>query len=118
MIKTLAIVALTLIASGCATWTKQDTYRHAALTTLFAVDYAQTMKIAREPNRFEEKNPIIGSHPNEQEVTLYFAGTYALTTVTAMFIPPKYRRWFQYIVIGGQSVCILNNLYVGLGMGF
>ena len=103
---------------GCVGWTKQDTYRHAALTALFAVDYAQTMKIAREPDDYHERNPILGEHPSELEVTGYFIGTYALTTGVAMLLTPTYRKWFQYIIIGGQTAVIANNLHVGLGFGF
>ena len=116
MLIKLALIALVL--TGCAGWTKNDTYRHTALTALIAVDYAQTMKIAREPENFKENNPILGEHPSEQEVTLYFASAYALTTATAMLLPPEYRKWFQYIVIGGQVGVVANNFHVGLGFGF
>ena len=112
------IVFICLIFCGCSTWSRHDTYRHAALTAAFAVDYAQTMKVAREPENFSENNPILGDHPSEQEVTLYFATTYALTTATAMLLPPEYRKWFQYIIIGGQTAVIANNLHAGLGFGF
>jgi hypothetical protein len=114
----LAIAALLL--SGCVNgkWTREDTYRQAALTAAMTVDYAQTMRIAREPDKYHERNPIMGAHPSELQVTGYFIGAYALTTLTAMAMPEPYREYFQYVVIGVEGAAIANNLSIGLGFGF
>ena len=112
----LAVIALLL--SGCAGWTRDDTYRHAALTGLMAVDYAQTMKIAREPEKYWERNPILGKHPSEADVTMYFASAYAIKTGVAMALPPEYRKWWQYSMIAASAGCVGWNLSIGLGIGF
>ena len=106
--------------TGCANggWTREDTYRHIALTTLKAVDYAQTMKIAREPDKYHEENPLMSKHPSETEVTLMFAGGYIAETAIAMALPTPYRSWWQYLRIGMSAACVGRNLSIGLGVGF
>ena len=116
----ISLLAIMVMLTGCVNgaWTRADTYRHAVLTTVMAVDYAQTMRIARNPDNYNEHNPILGKHPSELEVTGYFAAAYALSTVVATALPIPYRGYFQYIVIGIESVAVANNLSIGLGVGF
>lgn len=120
MRKLINLAILSLIVSGCtySQWTREDTYRQAAVTAVMTVDYMQTMKIAREPDKYHERNAILGKHPSELQVTGYFIGAYALTTLTAMALPEPYREYFQYVVIGVEGACVANNLSIGLGIGF
>ncbi len=113
------VLSLACVSCGAGgKWTRQDTYRHAALTTLMSVDYLQTMKIARNPDDYHEHNPILGKHPSEEEVTTYFISAYLLTTAAAIALPEPYREYFQYGVIGIEGVAVGNNLSIGLGFGF
>ena len=113
-------VLIGIILSGCVSggWSRDDTYRHAAFTTLMAVDYSQTMKISREPDKYRERNPFLGEHPSEAAVTGWFIGTYAANTAIAMALPPKYRAYWQYISIGIETGSVANNFHIGLGFGF
>lgn len=117
-VKVCVLIAL-LFSSGCAysQWTQEDTYRHAALTALTVVDYSQTMKIAREPERYHEHNPLLGSHPSAARVTAHFIGAYALATAAAFALPAPYRKYFQYVAIGVETGCVANNFTIGLGFG-
>jgi hypothetical protein len=99
-------------------WSNEDYYRHAAVTTLKAIDFLQTMKIARDPQNYHEKNPILGRHPSETDVELYFIGTYAAQTALVYFLPSDYRTWAQYLFIGLSGACVINNFSIGLGFGF
>jgi hypothetical protein len=83
-----------------------------------AIDYAQTMKIADNPDRWEERNPILGSHPSGKEVTAYFVGSYLVYTGIAAALPAPYREWWHYAGIGVQAACVGNNLAIGLNVGF
>lgn len=110
-----------LFLSGCASannWTTHDTYRHIALTGLKAVDMMQTLKIADNPDRYYERNPILGDHPSREEVLAYFGVSYLAVTTAAIFLPPEIRPYLQYAVIGVSAACVGNNLSIGLGMGF
>jgi hypothetical protein len=117
------IVMLVLSSYGIASadesgWTRQDTYRHAALTMVMAVDYLQTVEISRNPDHYYERNPILGRHPSVAEVSAYFALSYVVVTAVAYAMPDDWRPWFQYAVIGVESAAVGNNLYLGIGLGF
>ncbi len=112
------MAAAVLLLIGCSTWTRQDTYRQAALTGLMAIDYAQTLKISREPDRYHEVNPILGNHPSAAEVSGYMLSTYLFKTAVAAALPVEYRKWWQYAMIGSSGACVGNNLSIGLGVGF
>jgi hypothetical protein len=112
------LIALSVVVSlGCSTWTRHDTIRQASFTALMAVDYAQTLRIADNPERWHEHNPIMGSHPSSRDVTLYFMGSYAVSTAVAMLLPPPYRAWWQYSAITVEAACVGNNYTIGLGWG-
>ena len=118
MLIKIAITALVLTGCVNGTWTREDTYRQAAFTVLDVIDYSQTMNIAREPDKYKERNPFLGKHPSEAWVTGWFIGTYAVNTAIAMALPPEYRKWFQYISIGAEAGCVASNISIGLGFGF
>lgn len=105
---------------GCASrtpWTASDSYRHLAFTGLMVADYLQTMEIARNPDRYYERNPILGNHPSEGEVTAYFIGSYALVTAAAWALPEPYRDALQYVAIGVEAGAVANNFSIGLRFG-
>ena len=111
------IVLVVMFSLGCSTWTRQDTIRHASFTALMAIDYAQTMRIADNPDRWHEHNPIMGDHPSSRYVTLYFIGSYAVSTAIAALLPAPYREWWQYSAITVEAACVGNNYTIGLGVG-
>ena len=102
---------------GCS-WSKADVTRHAALTGLMAIDMAQTLRIADNPDRWHEHNPILGDHPSRSDVCIYFAASYAMVTAAAAALDPPHRAWLQYLVIGVQAASVGNNSAIGLGFGF
>jgi len=107
---------------GCAAsrkdWSKEDTYRQVAVTSLMAIDYMQTMEIARDPEKYHENNPILGEHPSEAEVTAYFLMSYAVTSGISLMLPDNFRPWWQYLIIGIEGGATANNFSIGLGFGF
>ena len=107
-----------LIIGGCASkWTAGDSYRHATFTGLMLADYLQTIEISRNPDRYYERNPILGNHPSEAEVTAYFIGSYALVSAAAVALPPPYRDCLQYLAIGVEAGAVASNFSIGLRFG-
>lgn len=108
--------------NGCtasrSNWSKEDTYRQVAVTSLMAIDYMQTMEIARDPDNYHENNPILGNHPSEAEVTAYFLMSYAVTSGISLALPDNLRPWWQYLIIGIEGGATANNFSIGLGFGF
>src|SRR3990167_2148379 len=98
-------------------WTKADTYRQAAVTTLLVADWAQTRYIAKRPcenagggtqcqDPYLEKGlalPFIGEHPSVGRVNSYFIagilGNYAISHT----LPRDWRNAWQYFWIGDRK---------------
>lgn len=99
-------------------WSDADLTRHAIFTSLKMIDFSQTLKIAREPEKYYEVNPILGSHPSEGKVAVFFIGSYIAETALVHVLPSEYRPWAQYVFIGVSGACVINNFTIGLGVGF
>ena len=107
------------ICIGCQGWTRADTYRQVAGTALLAVDWMQTREISQNPDRFYERNPILGSHPRTGEVDTYFAASAAATWAIAAILPSGFwREAFQYGLIGVEAGVVIGNHLVGVRIGF
>lgn len=102
-----------------------------AQIVLHSIDWLQTLKIARNPDKYYEKlNFILREHPSENEVNLYM-GVYLLSTVIMEYYAPDIletfgfnrkqarmgRKIFQGIFIMSSGYCVWNNFSIGLGFG-
>jgi len=120
------LVILSLVLSGCAStpfdsWTKADTARQVAYTTLHIADWAQTVEISRSPSEYYEAGLagiVIGEYPKESDVHLYFASTLVLQTLIPAMLATKYRAAWQYVWIGAEGVTVAHNFSIGLRFGF
>jgi len=99
------------------TWTKKDTIYQATFLTVKAIDWLQTKEIARNP-RYYEENPILGKHPKQNTVDIYFLSTAMAHSIIAYYLPEKYRRAWQCIFIGIQAGCVMNNYHTGVRFNF
>ena len=109
---------LLLCLTGCANWTKQDTYREATALTLMAVDHGQTLNIAKHPQEYHELNPILGDHPSVSEVNRYFIAAYILHPTISAVLPPKQRKWWQYLTLSVEAGAVAHNYSIGLRTDF
>lgn len=103
---------------GCSSWDKTDIVLESVFFAAHAVDWAQTNKIASNPDKWHEHNPILGKHPKVSEVNLVMGVMAVVQPVIAHILPSPYRKpW----IIGSTLVklsCVANNFSVGLGWGF
>ena len=99
-------------------WSNQDYILHGVFTVLTAVDMMQTLKIAREPDDYYERNPILGRHPSEGEVVGYFAAAWVAKTLVVHVLPAEWRPYAQAVAISVSLGCVVNNFSIGLGFGF
>jgi len=95
-------------------WMREDTYRELAWTALLAVDYMQTRTIVQNPDKYFEYNPIIGKHPSQKNVDIYMASCAIIHPVISYYLPPKYRKVWQYVTIGIELGAVGNNLRIGV----
>lgn len=112
--------SLLLCASMSAhAWSEADTKRETTYLILHAIDWVQTLDISGQcPDRFVETNPILGECPSRGEVNRYFLLTGIAHYGVARLLPPKQRRWFQYITIGIEAGVVAHNLNIGLHVRF
>lgn len=98
-------------------WTAKDTKYQAVFLLFKSVDYLQTKEIARNP-KYYELNPIIGKHPTQNEIDIYFLSTAILHTGIAYYLPKKYRRYWQCVFIGMSAGCVAYNFNAGISIIF
>ena len=99
-------------------WTKNDTYRELTWATLFLIDYGQTLNIAKNPDKYEEKNQILGRHPSQSSVHKYMLSVAILHPIISYYLLPEYRKYWQYITIGIEADAVTNNFSIGIGINF
>ena len=69
-------------------------------TTLMAnlyKDYGQTMDISRNPDKYNEINPILGRHPHEDKVQAYFLFRGLSHLAVSYFVNEKYATIWQSV---------------------
>jgi len=110
-------------------WTREDSYRQAAVTVLLVVDWAQTRYLVRHPIdpkqadgtynwRSEGYNRVLGEHPSIGRVNNYFlAATLGHAAISAL-LPPDWRKAWQYVVIGVEANTVERNHHIGIKMEF
>ena len=105
-------------ASDRDAWTPVDTGLQLTYTALAVADWNQTLHIARNPERFYEKNDTLGRHPDKGRVNAYFATTIAVNAVIAALLPKPYRTFWQAVWIGYAGDTVRKNHQLGLRLSF
>lgn len=99
-------------------WDNSDKALFATYTVVRAADMAQTINIARNPDRFHEMNPLLGRHPSEQKVIGFFIISHALIWLAADYMPPKARKLFLTGGIAIEAGFVANNSRLGIKVSF
>lgn len=82
---------------------------------LLFIDYRQTLDIKNHEGYFEI-NPILGKHPSDTKITIYFIICAAIVAAVPYFFltPLTYQiLWFVFWV-GMETWAIQNNIRIGL----
>lgn len=115
------IIMLSPFASFANDWSKQDTYRELAFTTLITIDYLQTRTIVQNPDKYFEYNPATNRHPRQRSMDIYMTSCAVLHPIISYLLPPKSNKWkwinrenWQYITIGIEVISIGNNFRIGI----
>lgn len=80
-----------------------------ALVLLLLVDWAQTVQIAKHPERWYERNPLLGKHPSVRRVHLWFAACVAAAVAVAV-VAPAVAALFVLV----EVLCVVNNYLLGI----
>lgn len=97
-------------------WTKADTVRQWAFTSVLAVDWLQTRQSVN--NGYVESNPILGSAPPQERVDAYFAATALGHYMIARWLSPEARKAWQYVWIGVEANSVGRNYSIGVRISF
>jgi len=121
IIRTLAALALLKVVSGHASearWDGADFALGASALTLLAVDWGQTRHIAKNPDRFYEKNGLLGRHPSVDRVDAYFVGSMITTVLVADLLVGPWRKAFLAGIIVMEYDVVTRNRAIGIRVGF
>lgn len=97
-------------------WTKEDTLRQIAYSTVHIIDWKQTLYLVE--HNIPEGNPILGLYPSEGKVNTYFFTTLIGHTAISYILPPKFRKTWQYIWFVIEAGCVTHNYSGGVKFGF
>lgn len=114
------IIFMVLVFAGknahADSWSTTDKTMAATFSTLMLVDALQTHEIANTPGH-EESNPILGKHPSDTRIAIYFIGMTAITLTAAHKIP-KLRRFILTTGNVLQIYSVRHNYMAGIKIDF
>ena len=116
--KTLIVILALFIATTASAkdkWTTKNTILQSTFAAVTVIDWAQTLHAARNPDKFTETNPILGSHPSKGRVNAYFPLYIASHTYIATKIDEPYRTLWQSFYIIWEVDAVNNNRTQGIG---
>lgn len=108
------LVMLPVNASAFDKMDRVDTGMLAAYTVLHVMDWRQTRQIAKNPNVYWERNPLLGKHPSVSRVNKYMLASLATTAAFTYGLPKKYRRIFLGASITVTGSLVVHNFNIGL----
>jgi len=86
-------------------------------TALIVADWSQALRIADNPDRWAEANPLVGRHPSEGRVNT-METLYLLWNGAALLLPKTPRRIWYAAVTVVEAVAVAHNLAIGISIGF
>jgi len=86
--------------------------------TMLATDYSQTSYIAKHPTVYHEYNPILGQHPSQGKVAVYFAGCAGSVLVLNKTLPKEYAHAVNFATVGFEAAIIGHNAHIGIKFSF
>jgi hypothetical protein len=137
----LAALALPAKAEGLNLdrWTREDSYRQAAVTALLVIDLGQTLWLVKNPKNSQvcqpspgfrqipcstthqprpEGNKLLGETPSIGRVNNYFAISILGHAAISYFLPRGWREGWQYVWIGIEANQVNYNRTIGIKIDF
>ena len=117
----MVVLLLSLVhydATAADRWSTQDKALEGTYQVLHFVDWRQTRYIAKNPDDYYERNPILGEHPSTTTVDIYFISTAILHPIITHYLPKEWRPYWQGVTISISGACVINNFAVGIRMDF
>lgn len=90
----------------------------AAYIAFHLLDWRQTRYIAKHPDEYHERNPLLGRSPDTAEVDRFFLLTGLIHYGIARGLAPEWRTGFQQITLSLKVGVVGNNYQLGVKFGF
>ena len=110
------IIIMSMFCVSCSTM-RPFTATEAATDALIIADWAQTREIADNPDRWVERNPLLGSHPSKERVNWGIGGAMLANTVLHRVLPDKWLGRYQLCLIVAEGAAVAGNYNIGLRIG-
>ncbi len=114
VVSILTVLIFPSISFAFGSWNQETTARELCFLYTLSKDWQQTLDIADNPSKYSEENPVLGSHPDKNNVNMYFASCAATHALVAYILPPNYSKIWQITWIGIQSNVTNHNDRNGL----
>lgn len=120
MKKYILLTFLTFSTSTYAFELPSDDTLYTVGTLMIVADWAQTKQISRNPDRWDEINPILGEEPHPDRVDAYFAiATIGYNVVGRKFVnTPTKKVLYHGSIMLMQGWALTNNVSLGVRMKF
>ena len=117
--KELVLSFLLVFASAAhADWTTDEERMFIASTIAIVADWATTRDITRRYDEgYYEKNNILGPYPSRDRVDIYFISLLAANYYFSDYLG-KYKIYYLAYRTGLHGNAAVNNLHIGLRLGF
>lgn len=117
------IAGIILILTSCTTqaaddWTPLNTQLEIAHLITHVMDFKQTTKIAKNPDKYYEVNLIMGKHPSISKVRNYFLLTAIAHPIVAYNLSSEHRSVWQISTSLLSLAAVLHNKSIGLTYNF
>jgi hypothetical protein len=99
------------------TWDKVDILKQVVVDTTLFIDYKQTLDI-KNHHDLHETNVIIGAHPTDNQVKMYFTSVAIGQAVLAYTMPKDKRNMIENGVILLEIAVTKHNQSIGIHYKF
>jgi len=99
-------------------WTKEEKWVAGAAVGLTIIDWGQTRHIAKNPDKYFERNGVLGDHPSKKDVDTYFAAYIALQLLIGHNLSHKWRTPFLGGVALVEAGYVVHNHIMGIRVDF
>lgn len=108
---------LATVPAHAREWTDSERRWAMAALAVYAVDMLQTRHIAKHPDQFHEKNPLMPRNPSTSDVHRHFVIGSLVMLGVAHFLPAHRKRFLQVVTVG-LGVNVTRNFHVGVRLAF
>ena len=108
-------------------WTTMDTLLEVSWQIVHAMDWGQTLEIARHPQQWYERNPVLGRHPSVGQVHAYMSAWAVLHPVVSVLLPTQAellgmtlhpRQLWQMVTLTVSTTAVVSNVHLGVHVKF